>query len=269
MGEEFEGRVVLVTGAARGVGRAIALRFARLDADVAIADINLRGAQEVSETLDAESVEAEIVKLGRRSVGFQGDLGQSDQAEALIALAVAKLGRIDVLVNCAGGAFTPPPLSKASSCPDDEIAKTFAANYLSMVYCCRAAIPHMRAQGGGAIINIASIAGFLPPPDGSIAHYGAAKAAIINYTRSLASEVGPDGVRVNVVAPGVVLTSRIKALAGESGLGVSERAMQTPLRRLGEPEDVAKVVQFFASDLAGFVTGQCLTVSGGSPSVAC
>jgi NAD(P)-dependent dehydrogenase (short-subunit alcohol dehydrogenase family) len=269
MEDKFKGSVVLVTGAARGVGRGIALHFARLGADVAIADLNLQGAKDFGETLGAESVEAEITALGRRSIGFEGNLGSSDQAERFIAQTVAAFGRIDVLVNCAGGAVTPHALSKASISPDEEIAKTFAANYLSMVYCCRAAVPHMRAQGGGAIVNIASVAGIMPTLDGSIAHYGASKAALINYTRSLASEVGPDGIRANAVAPGVVLTARIKALASERGSGTSEQAARAPLRRHGESEDIAKVVQFFASDLASFVTGQCLIVSGGLPSVAC
>lgn len=269
MENEFKDRVVVVTGAARGLGRAIALHFARLGADVAVSDINLQGAADYGETLGAESVEAEIRALGRRSFALEGNLGDSAVAKALIEGTAGELGRIDILVNCAGGAVTPHELSKASDSPDDEIARTFGANYLSAVYCSRAAIPHMRKLGGGSIVNIASVAGIMPPPDGTIAHYGAAKAAMITYTRSLAGEVGPDNIRVNVVAPGVVLTARIKALAATRGTGSAQQAAMAPMRRLGETEDIAKVVQFFASDLAGFVTGQCLAVTGGFPAMAC
>jgi NAD(P)-dependent dehydrogenase (short-subunit alcohol dehydrogenase family) len=269
MENEFKDRVVAVTGAARGIGREIALHFARLGADVAISDINLKGAKDFGETLTADSVDAEVRALGRRAFALEGDLGKSEQAEALIAQTVKELGRIDILVNCAGGAVTPHELSKASNSPDEEIAKTLAANYLSMVYCCRAAVPRMKDQKSGAIVNITSVAGIMPPPDGTLAHYGASKAAMINYSRSLAGEVGPHGIRVNIVAPGLVLTARIKALAKGRGMGSSEQAAMVPLRRLGEPEDIAKVVQFFASDLAGYVTGQCVAVTGGWPSMAC
>jgi NAD(P)-dependent dehydrogenase (short-subunit alcohol dehydrogenase family) len=269
MENEFKDRVVVVTGAARGLGRAIALHFARLGADVAVADINLQGAADFGETLGAESVDAEIRALGRRSLAVQGNLGESAAAEALIERTISELGRIDILVNCAGGAVTPHELGRAATSSDEEIAKTFAANYGSMVYCCRAAVPHIRKRGGGAIVNIASVAGIMPPPDGSLAHYGAAKAAMIAYTRALAGEVGPDNIRVNAVAPGVVLTARIKALAQQRGAGTDQQAAMSPMRRHAETADIAKVVQFFASDLAGFVTGQCLAVTGGFPAVAC
>jgi NAD(P)-dependent dehydrogenase (short-subunit alcohol dehydrogenase family) len=269
MEAEFVGFVAVVTGAARGIGRAIALRLAQQGADVVIADINLAGAKDFGETLQAASVEDEIRALGRRSLGVEGDLGKSADAEALIAQTISAFGRIDILVNCAGGAVSPHESSRASISPDDEMAKVFAANYNSMVYCSRAAVRHMRERKSGVIINIASVAGFFPPPTGHIAHYGASKAAMINFTRSLAGEVGPDGIRVNAVAPGIVQTARIAALAQARGVGNSEQAAATPLRRLGEPDEVAKVVQFFASDLASYVTGQCLAVSGGLASVAC
>lgn len=269
MSQEFSGRVAVVTGGARGIGRAICLRLAQAGADVVVADVDLAAAKEFGEVLESESVEGEVRALGRRALGFEGDLGKSENAEALIKRTLETFGRVDILVNCAGGAVTPHESSLASLSPDDEIAKVFAANYGSMVYCCRAAVVPMRAQKNGAIINIASVAGFFPAPSGHIAHYGAAKAAIINYTRSLAGEVGPDGILVNAVAPGAVQTARIAALASARGFGSPDQALRSPLRRPAMPDDVAKVVQFFASDLSGFVTGQCLAVTGGSPSMAC
>ncbi len=266
---EFTGQVAVVTGAARGIGRAIALRLAQKGADVAIADLNLAGAKDFGEILEADSVADEIRALGRQSLGFEGDLGKSSNADALIAGTIEQFGRIDILVNCAGGAITPSATSRGSITPDDEIAAIFAGNYGSMVYCSRAAIPHMRKQQSGVIVNISSVAGFSAPPSGDLAHYGAAKAAVTNFTRSLAGELGPDGIRVNAVAPGLVATARIVALSKSRDVGTADQLARLPLRRPGTPDDIAKVVEFFASDMSSFVTGQCLAVTGGMPSIAC
>ena len=269
MDSEFAGQVAVVTGAARGIGRAIALRLAKNGADVAIADLDLAGAKEFDEVLEADSVEDEIRNLGRRSLGVEADLGRSENADALIEQTVAAFGRVDILVNCAGGATIPHEISRASVTPDAEMTAVFAANYGSMVFCSRAAVKQMRRQGNGVIVNIASVAGIFAPPTGDIAHYGASKAAMVSFTRSLAGEVGPDGIRVNAVAPGIIMTARIAALAGTRDVGTPEQAMGVPLGRMGEPDDVAKVVQFFASDLSAYVTGQCVAVTGGMPSLPC
>ncbi len=258
-----------MTGAARGIGRGIALRLARAGADVAIADRDLDGAAEFGELLSAPTVEGEIHALGRAAYAFSGDLGASAACDAFVAGAQDALGRLDILVNCAGGAIVPHDRGWGTHSTDTEIQQIFAANYGSMAYCCRAAIPHMRRAGGGAIVNIASTAGYEPQAKGALAHYGAFKAAVINYSRSLAAEVGRDAIRVNCVAPGIVMTARIAALAASRGIGTPEQAAQVPLGRLGETDDIAKVVLFFSSDLAGFVTGQCLAVNGGAPSLAC
>jgi NAD(P)-dependent dehydrogenase (short-subunit alcohol dehydrogenase family) len=199
----------------------------------------------------------------------EADLGHNENAEALIEQTVAEFGRVDILVNCAGGATIPHELSRASVTPAAEMASVFAANYDSMVFCSRAAVQQMRKQKSGVIINIASVAGIFAPPTGDIAHYGASKAAMVSFTRSLAGEVGPDGIRVNAVAPGIIMTTRIAAMAGSRDVGTPEQALGVPLGRLGEPEDVAKVVQFFASDLSAYVTGQCVAVTGGMPSLPC
>lgn len=180
-----------------------------------------------------------------------------------------ELGPVDILVNCAGGATIAHEASRASQCSPADMAKVFAANFDSMVHCCRMAVPQMRDRQGGSIINIASVAGFSAPRDGTLAHYGAAKAAMLSFTRSLAGEVGAAGIRVNAVAPGVVLTARIRALSASRGIGSADQAQAAALRRLGEPEDIAKVVQFFASDLSGYVTGQCLAVDGGMAMAPC
>jgi len=265
----LQGKVALVTGAARGIGRRIALRLAEAGADVAIADLDLGGAAEFGEPLSAATVEDEIRALGRKACGFTGDLGQSAACDAFVSVAAAALGRVDILVNCAGGAIVAHDRGWGTTGSDADIQRVFAGNYGSMAYCCRAAVPHMRRAGGGAIVNIASTAGYETQAGGALAHYGAFKASVINYARSLAAEVGKDGIRVNTVAPGIVMTARITALAATRGIGTPDQAAQTPLGRLGEADDIAKVVLFFASDLAGFVTGQCLAVNGGAPSLAC
>ncbi|WP_431871712.1 SDR family NAD(P)-dependent oxidoreductase [Allosphingosinicella sp.] len=266
---DLSGKAALVTGAARGIGRAIALRLAEAGADVAIADLDLSGAAEFGEQLSAASVEEEIRDLGRRATSFAGDLGISVNCDAFLAKSAVALGRIDILVNCAGGAIVPHDSGWGSAASDTDIEKIFAANYGSMAYCCRAAVPYMRQSKGGAIVNIASTAGYESQARGALAHYGAFKAAVINYARSLAAEVGHDGIRVNTVAPGIVMTARIAALAAARGIGTPDQAEATPLRRLGQADDIAKAVLFFASDLSGFVTGQCLAVNGGAPSLAC
>lgn len=262
------GRTAVVTGAARGIGRAIALQLAKAGADVAIADIDLAAAQQFDEPLDAASVEDEVRKLGRNALGFEGNLGLSATCNALMAQAVERFGKIDILVNCAGGAFTNHETSSGSTCSDEDMRQIFAANFDSMAFCSRAAVRYMREKKSGSIVNIASTAGYSPAPDGSMAHYAAAKAAVINFTRALASEVGPDGIRVNAVAPGLIMTSRVIATAKQRGFGSADQGAYFPLRRLGTPEDVAQVVEFFASDQSGYVTGQCLAVNGGNPATA-
>src|SRR3546814_676087 len=181
---DLSGKAALVTGAARGIGRAIALRLAEAGADVAIADLDLSGAAEFGEQLSAASVEEEIRDLGRRATSFAGDLGISVNCDAFLAKSAVALGRIDILVNCAGGAIVPHDSGWGSAASDTDIEKIFAANYGSMAYCCRAAVPYMRQSKGGAIVNIASTAGYESQARGALALYGAFKAAVINYARS-------------------------------------------------------------------------------------
>src|SRR3546814_20810309 len=145
----------------------------------------------------------------------------------------------------------------------------FVAHDVSMAYWCGAAEAYMRQSKGGAIVNIASTAGYESQARCALAHYGAFKAAVINYARSLAAEVGHDGIRVNTVAPGIVMTARIAALAAARGIGTPDQAEATPLRRLGQTDDTAQPVLFFVSYLPGFVTRQCLSVDGRHLSHAC
>jgi NAD(P)-dependent dehydrogenase (short-subunit alcohol dehydrogenase family) len=257
------GKIAVVTGAARGLGRAYALRLAALGADVAVIDINLAGAADFGEVLSAPTVADEIMAIGRRAIGVQADLGRRDEATAAIRKVESELGRIDILVNNAGGLIAPIERSAASIGPDDDAKLLFDANYGSMLYCCQAVVPGMRQAGGGVIVNISSQSGVSVYAGGIMAAYGAAKAAVTHYTRYLAAEVGPWGIRANCIAPGIIMTSRVAMQAAQRGVGTNAQAEAIPLRRLGTPEDCAGVLEFLATDLSCYVTGQCICVDGG------
>jgi 3-oxoacyl-[acyl-carrier protein] reductase len=260
---ELDGRVAVVTGAARGIGRAIALRLAKAGADLVLADIDLAAGKAYGGELTADSVEAEVVALGRRAISVEGDLSERPVATRVFDQALQSYGRVDVLAVAAGGALSPAETSFATITTEADQDLLFRANYTALVGCCQEAAPHMRAQKSGSIVTIVSQAGSYVQPDGRLAHYAAAKAAAISFTRSLAAELGPDGVRVNAVAPGATLTPRVAALAAERNMVTEESASGTALRRLGLADDIAKVVHFLASDLGGWVTGQCIAATGG------
>ena len=258
------GQVAVVTGAARGLGRAYALRLASLGADVAVVDIRLDGAAEFAAQLSADTVTAEIEHMGRRSIGIQADLAQRTEAENAIHQALKALGRIDILVNNAGGALTPAERSHASLTPEDDNRFLFDVNYMSAVFCCQAAAVPMKAQGSGVIVNISSQSGITTYKGGLLSCYAASKAAVTQYTRYLAAELGPFGIRANCIAPGVMLTARVAAQAKARGVGTDEEAAQIPLRRLGRVEDCAGALEFLTTDLSQYVTGQVISVCGGA-----
>lgn len=260
----LDGKAAIVTGAARGLGRAYALRLARLGADVAVVDVNLDGAAEFGERLTAATVPDEIAALGRRSIGIEADLARREAAHEAVARAHEVLGRVDVLVNNAGGALTPAERSTASVVPEEDIKTIIDINLMSAIHCCQAAVPIMQAQGAGVIVNISTMAAASVVGRGMLAHYGMAKAAVAHYTRYLAAELGPVGIRANCIAPGPIQTSRVVAQAASRGIARPEDARRIPLRRLGTTEDCANVLEFLATDLSGYVTGQCISVCGGS-----
>jgi 3-oxoacyl-[acyl-carrier protein] reductase len=262
--QKLAGKAAVVTGAARGLGRAYALRLARLGADVAVIDIRLDGAAEFGEALGAESVPAEIERLGRRSLGVQADLASRDEARRAIEKAFEAFGRIDILVNNAGGALTPAERSRASESPEEDTRFLMDVNYMSAVHCCQAVAPIMKRQGSGVIVNISSQSGVTTYQQGLLAGYSAAKAAVTHYTRYLAAELGPHGIRANCIAPGIMMTARVAALAARRGVGTDDEAAKIPLRRLGEAEDCAGALEFLTTDLSRYVTGQVVSVCGGA-----
>ena len=264
MHEPLKGKAAIVTGAARGLGRAYALRLAKLGADVAIADLNLAGARDWGEQLSAESVPAEIEAMGRRSIGVEGDLARPADVERLFAEAMDAFGRVDILVNNAGGAIARDsgPLGTETSQSDYDLLMD--ANFRSCLLCCQAAAPIMKRQRSGVIVNVTSQTGVSILPGGVLAVYGAAKAAVAMLTRNLAAELGPHGIRVNAIAPGIIMTARVAAQAAARRIGTNSQADSLPLRRLGTVEDCAGVVEFLTTDLSQYVTGQVICADGGA-----
>ena len=246
---EAKGKTALVTGASRGIGRALAKGLADAGFDVAVTDLP-------SQAAELAVTKAEIEAAGRKAYVYTMDVSKRRDIEATAQALLAEAGSIDVLVNNAG-------ILKPSLLQDLDEASWdahFDINAKGVLMMCQAVLPHMRARRSGRVINIASIAGRQGVP--TQGHYAATKSVVITLTRVLAQEVGMDGVTVNAICPGIILTEM-----GKNNLG-SEAAIRhwedvAALKRLGAPEDVVGPVLFFASDLSAFVTGQSLNVDGG------
>lgn len=256
--QKLKGRVALVTGSGRGLGRAYALRLARLGADVVINDIDLAAAKEFDEELTADTVMDECRAFGVRSIGIEADVTNKQRVNEMVEQIVGELGALDILVNNAGGMLRPAERNKPSEMPEDDVRFIMDVNLMSTVFCCQAAVVPMREKGWGRIVNVSSGAA-VNAQSGGMACYGIAKAGIVHYSRSLAKEVAPWGINVNCIAPALVGTSRAFAQFPER----KEAGARIPIGRVGEPEDCAKVVEFFCSDLSDYVTGQVLGVCGG------
>lgn len=252
----LQGQVAVVTGAARGLGRAYALRMAKLGADIVINDINLDAAADVNEPLTAATVMDEIRQLGRHALGLTADVTSEKAVQEMFAQIYATFPQVNILVNNAGGGRGS---SSVADCSVEAWEAIMAKNLRSTFLCCRAVTPHMRERRCGKIINVSSVAG-LRPLMPALAPYSAAKAGIILLTRSLALELAQYGVNVNAIAPGYVATTN---WLGGLGKIQAELLPHIPLGRLGQPEDCAKVIEFLATDLSDFVTGQVISVDGG------
>ena len=246
---ELEGKVALVTGGSKGIGRAIALAYAEAGADVAI---SARGRE------DLEMTAADIESRGRRALGVSADMSDPEQVRALVERTASDLGSLDVLVNNAGAA---PFLSTLDSIRLEGFEKYFRINYLSAVYATQAAAPLLTGRGPGAcVVNVASVAAFVASP--GLTYYAGAKAALVSLTRTVAQEWAAYGVRVNAIAPGWIETEMNERARQDRGWADGIRAM-IPLGRWGTAEDVAAAALFLASDAASFITGSVLVVDGG------
>ncbi|HWG28449.1 3-oxoacyl-ACP reductase FabG [Actinospica sp.] len=252
MSKRFEGRVAVVTGGAQGIGAAIASRLASEGAAVAVADLTAeRG---------AETVEA-IVKDGGRAAAYGADVSKTEDVQTLVAAVVAEFGKVDILVNNAG--ITRDNLLFKMT--DEDWDSVIAVNLRSAFVMSRECQKHFVAQKYGKIVSLSSRSAL---GNRGQVNYAASKAGIMGLTATLAIELGPFGVNVNAVAPGYIATAMTDATARRVGLDPAElkkaAAAETPVRRVGEPEDIAATVAFLAADESSFISGQTIQVNGGA-----
>lgn len=266
----LHGKVALVTGGAMGIGLGIATRLAEAGANVVLADVDIRAAQDAALKLDSlaaemQSVSTRLAKAttGDRVFAVKVDVSSATDVKRAISETIAKFGRLDIVVNNAGIYPMTPVLDLSEATWD----KTIGVNLKGTFLVAQAAAQEMVREGhGGVIVNIASIDAF--HPTGALVHYDASKGGVVMMTRSLAKELGAKGIRVVAVAPGGIATpGAAKATAGTGAPMTTEQIAQIyarlPIPRAGEPDDIGKVVLFLASDLASYVTGATLVVDGG------
>jgi 2-dehydro-3-deoxy-L-rhamnonate dehydrogenase (NAD+) len=240
---DLAGQTAIVTGAATGIGEAIARRLASAGAVVAIADMDLQGAGAVANS------------IGGGSFPVLMDVANSASVVSAVAQVLARTSRIDILVNNAGLAGKAAPIWEQS---EADWNKIIAVNVTGVFHTCRAVLPHMRGQRYGRIVNIASIAGKEGNPN--MGPYSASKAAVIGLTKSIGKEVATEGICVNAVAPAVIRTKILEQLTEAQVNYMTDRI---PMKRTGTPEEIAAVVHFLSSPDCSFVTAQCYDASGG------
>ena len=254
--ETLVGKIALVTGSSRGLGRRYALSLAEAGADVVIHDVSEHAAAEFGEAASGFAVADEIRALGRRSAFFAADLTDPAQVQSLVQQILTEFHTIDLVINNAGGdigAHSPrPDPNDALDIDADDIRSVLERNALTTMYTCKYVGFHMREQRSGKIINVGSIAGHIATDNGII--YASAKAAISHYSRCLAEELRPYDVNVNCISPAPCYTGRFLATRE-----VGDQSDRSRLQRIAQPEDMAKIVLFLASPQADFLTGETIT----------
>ena len=247
----LEGRVAIITGGDSGIGRAVALAFAREGADVLISYL-------AEEEPDAQETAQVVEAAGKKAVKMSGDIGEEEQCRRLVEQAISEFGKLDILVNNAAYQMYREGLQSISA---KELEHTYRTNIFSMFYLCKAALPHM--QPGSSIINTCSVGAYQPQPM-LLDYYASTKAAIVNFTKGLAMEVAQQGIRVNAVAPGPVWTPLIPATMPAEF--VSQFGQQeSPMGRAAQPAELAPAYVFLASQEASYVNGETIGVTGGTP----
>ena len=246
MDGEMPNKVSLVTGSSRGIGRAIAIELAKNGIDIVV-----NNDKNSEEGID---VVKEIEKIGQRAIYIQADVANTDHVEKMLENIISEFGRIDILINNAGIVVD----KKLENMRTDQWSKVISVNLTGTFNCTKSAIIYMKEHGGGKIINIASVVGEIGNFGQS--NYAASKGGIIAFTKTVAKEYARDGILVNAIAPGFMKTNMVKSIPPK----VIEKILENiPLRRLGEPEEVAKLVRFLVSEDANYITGQVININGG------
>lgn len=246
---EFEGKVVIITGGASGIGGATTLAFARAGAKVAFTY--------ATSADEAKTLEAEIAKFGGKCLAIQADMTQPEIVESVFVETEKALGPVDIVFANAGGMLQ---RSRCVDTPFDLWQKVIAVNLTSTFLTCQAALKRMEPRKSGNVITMSSLAGFDGGGPGA-SHYAATKGAVATYTRSWAKEVAGLGIRVNGVAPGLIATRFHDTFSTPEGRKATVE--KTPVRREGQPEDVANAVLFLASERSSFLTGEIIQINGG------
>ena len=244
---KLQGKVALITGGDSGIGRAVAILYAKEGADVAIAYLN--------EHDDAQETKRQVEQEGRRAVLLSGDIGDEGFCQELVERTVKELGRLDILVN---NAAEQHPQKSIEDITADQLLRTFKTNIFAMFYLTKAALKHLKE--GSAIINTTSITAYRGSPE--LLDYSSTKGAIVAFTRSLSGQLVEKGIRVNGVAPGPIWTPLIPATFPAEK--VATFGSDTPMKRPGQPEEVGNCYVFLASDDSSYMTGQVLHVNGGT-----
>lgn len=245
---DLAGKVAIITGASRGIGQSIAEHYAQAGAKVVLA----------SRKQDAlDEVAAGIKESGGEALAIAAHTGKKDTLKALVDKTVEAYGKVDILVN---NAATNPHFGALLDAEDSMWQKTIEVNLMGNFWLCQNVVPMMRENGGGSIINVASINGIRPGSMQGI--YSASKAAVISLTKTLSVELGSDNIRVNAIAPGLIQTKFAQAIWGNEVIlkGIQDR---TPLGRIGQPKEIASIALWLASDLSSFATGEVFVIDGG------
>ena len=254
----LENRVALVTGGAKGIGKAICLKFAEEGCDVVVNAMHMEGCVKVAEDVKA---------LGRRSLAIAADVADSAQVNDMVGQTVKEFGKIDILVNSAGG------ISQGKGGPieettDEDWERIVGINLKGQFYTCRAVVPYMRKNKYGKIINVSSMGAIHPPAP--IVHYHAAKGGVISLTSNLAFELARENITVNAILPGPIrsefFNNMLDSMSEEDGKAFFKMLdNRVPMLRMGLPEEIAGVALFLASDLSSYVTGEAINAGGGLP----
>lgn len=244
----LKGRKALITGGDSGIGRAVAIAYAREGADVVLSYL-------ADEQIDADKVLESIIQEGQKAIAIPGDISDENVCKTLIETAVDELGSIDILVNNAGKQVYIDDIAELTT---DQFVKTYETNVFAMFWLCKYALPHMPA--GSTIINTTSIQAYQPSP--GLLDYASTKGAIVNFTKGLAQQLAPKGIRVNAVAPGPIWTP-LQPSHGQPPEKLEKFGKSTPLGRAGQPAELAPSFVFLASQESSYTTGEVLGVTGG------